>query len=310
MTSEILPVFLNAAAGRARDDAHAGLLAALNAVHVDAGIRAIDPREFAAAIRQALATRPAALGVAGGDGSLRAAASALAGRPTALAAFPTGSINHFARRHGIDTVAAAAEAVAGRQIQRVPVGVADDEVFLNTATFGYYAEVVRRRERWRRWLSKWPAAVVAFASLLTRRPHIEIELDIDGERVQRTTPLLWIGLGWGAFPRVHQAAERRERPDLEIAVLRLATRRALAGFIVRMLPQLVLGERPVHDPELELFHARSAIVRAPADLDATMDGELFRLRAPVLVGVLDDALRLFVPPATREASVTGAAAHA
>jgi diacylglycerol kinase family enzyme len=221
---------------------------------------------------------------------MRAAAAVLAGRAAALAPFPGGTLNHFARRYGLPTIEDVATALAAGATRRVPVAVLDDEIFLNTATFGYYAEVVRRRERWRRWLSKWPAAVLAMASLLRRNPAIDVELEVDDRRIRRTTALVWIGLGWGSFPRSHQAAERRQAPDLEVAVLRVTSRRELVGFLLRMIPRLVRSERPVNDPALELFHARSVILAGPHALHATMDGERFELSAPVFMAVLDDAL--------------------
>ena len=52
------------------------------------------------------------LGVAGGDGSMQAAASVLAGGGTVLAPLPTGTLNHFARRLGTPDLATAATAIA------------------------------------------------------------------------------------------------------------------------------------------------------------------------------------------------------
>mgnify|MGYP006186398131 CR=1 FL=1 len=56
----------------------------------------------------------------------------------------------------------------------------DDRVFLNTATFGVYAEVVRRRERLRPWLSKWPAAALALLLWLVRLRRLEVAAEFTG----------------------------------------------------------------------------------------------------------------------------------
>jgi diacylglycerol kinase family enzyme len=291
-----LPVFVNAAAGRRGDEVWPSLVAALRAAGVDPELRPVEPKRLARGVAGLAGDdAPEVIGVSGGDGSLRAAAAALSGTASALAVFPTGTLNHFARRYGVDDLEIAARAAAAARISHVPLGVVDDDFFLNTVTFGFYAEVVRRRERWRRILRKWPAAGLALATLVARLPTIEIDLVVDGEPLRRTTPLLWIGLGYGAFPRAHEAAERRRTPDLEVAILRTPTRRAAAAFVARLVPRLVQSERPLEDPALELLHARSVLVRAPATLDATMDGEIFRFDAPVLVSVQDRALRLVTP---------------
>jgi diacylglycerol kinase family enzyme len=290
-----LAVFVNAAAGRHGDAVWAPLARALRAARVEPALLPVDPQQLRDVVAAAARSAPRIIGVSGGDGSLSAGAAALAGGATALAVFPTGTLNHFARRYHIADLDAAARAVAGGRIERVPVGVVDDDIFLNTLTFGYYAEVVRRRERWRRWVRKWPAAAVAIASLLARAPHIDVVLDVDGQRVQRSTALLWIGVGWGTFPRAHDAAERRARPDLEVALLRPTTRRGLVAFMLRLIRMLVTSDRPVSDPALEILHARSIIVRGPEQLDTTMDGEIRVRRAPVYIGVREHALRLVVP---------------
>jgi diacylglycerol kinase family enzyme len=191
----------------------------LHRAGLSAQVRAVTPQRLPAAIRAA-ALRGGAVGVCGGDGTLMAAANVLAGSGAALAPVPTGTLNHFARRAGIDDIPAAARAIlAGRTIE-VPVGVLDDRIFLNTATFGLYADIVRRRERLRPWLTKWPAAAVALATRLLTMRRLRVTLDVGGERLERLTPLVWVGVGWGSFPRVHEAPEHRASPDLEIVVLR------------------------------------------------------------------------------------------
>ena len=52
------------------------------------------------------------IGVSGGDGPLQTAAAVLHGSGTTLVPIPGGHLNHFARRLGLDSPAAAAEAAA------------------------------------------------------------------------------------------------------------------------------------------------------------------------------------------------------
>ncbi|MDP9348847.1 MAG: hypothetical protein M3P24_06865, partial [Gemmatimonadota bacterium] len=168
-------------------------------------------------------------------------------------------------------------------------------VFLNTATFGLYADVVRRRERLRRWLGKWPAAAVAFALRVVRMRRLEVVLDVDGKRLYRKTPLVWVGVGWGSFPRVHEAPEWRRSPDLEIVVLRPRGRFGVVGLLLRFVRHLLRGQRPVEDPALEVLHARQVLIRARRRIGVTLDGEVLRARSPVFVAVQDEALRVVTP---------------
>jgi diacylglycerol kinase family enzyme len=186
---------------------------------VPAWVTAVKPAALAEWVSDA-AKRNRVVAVCGGDGTLMAAAESLAGSDTVLAPVPTGTLNHFARRIGLNDVAAAARAIREGVTTQVPLGIADDRIFLNTATFGLYADVVRRREHLRRWLTKWPAAAVAMIARLITMRRLRVTLEVEGERLERLTPLVWVGVGWGSFPRVHQAPERRETPDLEIVVVR------------------------------------------------------------------------------------------
>jgi diacylglycerol kinase family enzyme len=290
-----LPLFVNATAGRRGSASPGRVEAACRAHGVACRTVQVEPARLGESVGHAAGQHPL-IGVAGGDGSLRAAAAALAGRDSALVPFPTGTLNHFARRHGFNTVDHGAAAAAGGQVRQVPLGVLDDEFFLNTATFGYYSEVVRRRERLRPWLGKWPAAAVAIGTLLLKMPRFEVELEFEGRSIYRRTALVWIGVGWGSFPRAHEAVDRRATPDLEVAVLRAGSRAAMLGFGARLVPQLFRSERPMTDPALEIHHARSVLIRGAHRLHVTMDGERFRFRPPVYVGVQDDGLRMVIAP--------------
>jgi diacylglycerol kinase family enzyme len=297
VTPPVLPVFVNATAGRDGTGTAARLAHALRAARVAADIVEVPPSGLAHAVAAGVAAGVPRLGVAGGDGSLRTAAALLAGSRTVLVPFPSGTLNRFARRHGLETLERAAAAAAANEPRRVSLGVLDDELFLNTTTIGYYADVVRRRERLRPWLSKWPAAAVAFLTLALRWPRLSVELEMGDEQIRRTTSLVWIGVGWGSFPHTHQAVDRRGAPDLEVAILRADSRRALFGLLLRLLPQLVRSDPPISDPALELYHTRSLIIRAPHGVNVTMDGERFRLQPPLYIGVQDLALRIARCPA-------------
>ena len=234
------------------------------------------------------------VGVAGGDGTARTAANALVGSSTVLAMFPTGTLNHFSRRIGLHTVEDTADAIAEGRIQRIAVGMVEDEVFLNTATFGLYADVVRKRERLRGWLGKWPAALVGFMIAIARYRPIEVTLEIGGRSIVRRTALVWVGLGYGSFPVVPEASERRTMPDLEVAILRARNRPQLFALGARTSMAILRGRRPFRDDAVEIMHTRSFVLHSEHRIGITLDGEIVHGREPLHVTVRDDALRAVV----------------
>lgn len=126
-----------------------------------------------------------ALGIAGGDGSVNAAARAALDAGLPLAVLPAGTLNHFARELGVGSVAAALDAVRDGRGAAVDVASATiegggREIFLNNASIGGYPEMVAAREQLEESLGKWPAMLVALARIL--RDSEPVLVEVDGER--------------------------------------------------------------------------------------------------------------------------------
>lgn len=298
----MLEILVNAAAGSAGDDLEPRLREAFGAAGVAVEVVAVEPAGLAGEVARRADAGAEVVAVAGGDGSLVTAAGELAGRETALLPVPAGTLNHFARRLGIpDFETAAATAVGGRRV-RVPLGAVGERVFLNTATFGLYADVVRRRDRSR--LPKWPAAALAIGWRLARLRRLAVTLEAAGERRRYRTPLVWIGLGWGSFPLPHEAP-LEEWPDLEVAVLEPRNRAALLALFGRLFVHLLRRERP--EPvdatvrgrgerrSLDLWHTDRLHLDAGGPIGVTLDGEVLRLEPPVEVTLHADPLTVLAP---------------
>ncbi|PYC74495.1 phosphoesterase [Streptomyces tateyamensis] len=123
----------------------------------------------------------AALGVAGGDGTVNAAALLAAERGLPLAVFPGGTLNHFTADLGIHSVQHTADAVVnghggsvdlGRITPKGAAGAEEGEpepaYFLNTFSIGVYPELVRARESLEKHLGKWPALAIGLVRVLAQ----------------------------------------------------------------------------------------------------------------------------------------------
>ena len=290
-----IPVFFNPRAGLGGQEDAGPLTDALRDAGVPAKPRAAPVGGLAAAIAGTVAEGAAVIGVSGGDGTLLTAANVLAGSETVLAPFPAGTLNHFARRLGLETLPLAARALSAGRTVRVPLGVMDDQLFLNTATFGLYADVVRRREHWRPLLRKWPAALIAFVQTLARSRPMTVSLEVAGEQIVCETPLVWVGVGWGSFPFVHESPDERALPDLEIVIVRPGSRLGAILLVLRMLLFLRDRERLRDDRALQFVHARQLVIRAHGHVGVTLDGEIMRADSPIYVGIQEGALSVRVP---------------
>jgi undecaprenyl-diphosphatase len=126
--------------------------------------------------------RAKALGVAGGDGSVAAAAAVALAHGLPLAVLPAGTLNHFARDIGLETAQDAVDAVVSGSAARVDVADVNGTPFLNTSSIGAYPDMVRRRDRLSGRLGKWMAMTVAVAQVLrTQQP---IDVVVNGRRLR------------------------------------------------------------------------------------------------------------------------------
>jgi undecaprenyl-diphosphatase len=129
--------------------------------------------------------------VAGGDGSVAAAAAVALEHGLPLAVIPAGTLNHFARDVGVATPPEAVDAVLGGAAVRVDVAEVNGTPFLNTASIGSYPEMVRRRDRLSGRMGKWAALTVAAAQVL--RHGSPVELEVNDQRISAW--ILFVGNG-------------------------------------------------------------------------------------------------------------------
>jgi diacylglycerol kinase family enzyme/membrane-associated phospholipid phosphatase len=135
--------------------------------------------------------RARALGVAGGDGSVAAAAAVALEFGLPLAVVPAGTLNHFARDIGVATPPEAVAAVVRGEAVQVDVAEVNGVPFLNTASIGSYPEMVERRDRLSGRLGKWAALTVAAAQVL--RHGSPVELEVNGRQISAW--ILFVGNG-------------------------------------------------------------------------------------------------------------------
>lgn len=290
-----LPLIVNPSAGRRGADA-ARIAAVFARAGVDVDARAVPPDRLERAVRAALEGGAPAIAVAGGDGTLRTAAEVLAGTGAALLPVPAGTLNHFARRMGIGTVASAARAAAGGRTVSVALGAAGDAVFLNTFTCGLYAPVIRRREALRARWGRWGGAVLAAWSALRDLPPLDAAVAADGRVHRGPFVLAWAGMGRDSFPHAWDAPAGTRAETLELVLVR-----ARRGGPVRGVPwrEMVRAARTAGttDPDaaVAVLHVPGFRVDALGGLDVTLDGEARSLDPPLAVSVRPAALRVVVP---------------
>ena len=229
-----------------------------------------------------------AIGVAGGDGSVNCAARIALEHKKPLIVVPGGTLNHLARDLGLDDPEQSIEAVRAGHAIAMDVARIDGHVFLNTASFGSYPELVDAREKLESKIGKWPALILALIRVLRRGSITDVE--IDGER--RRIWMIFIG-----NCRYHPsgfAPSWRERLDdgkLDIRIIDASAPLARTRLIASILTGR-LGRCRIYEQRLaERLEVRSL----EGSLRLARDGEVFDGPESFVVEKVDDPLTVYAP---------------
>jgi undecaprenyl-diphosphatase len=278
-------VFVNDRSGaNAAEDDPAGLIAT---GLPGADVKACAPEDLDAAITREVESGARWVGVAGGDGTIRSAAERLVGTSCALLPVPMGTLNHFARQLGIETLADAAEAMTGVS-QPVDVGEVNGHVFVNNASVGLYPLLVEGRERRMGRLPKRFADLAALTEELGKGHRLTVCLD--DSPVQ--TWMVFVGNNRycsGLF----SITERARLTDgiLNVRLVRAEGRLSRARVLLA-----AIAKRLRESPLVESREVTEIVMDpTPREVSVALDGEVIELRAPLRFRSRPGALLVRVP---------------
>jgi len=293
-----VPVLLNRDGGAlAADPKLADRVAeALKSAGVDVEVELLSGGDCAVRCRAAAERKDPLLIVGGGDGTISAAASALAGTDTLLGVLPLGTLNHFARDLKLPTdLDEAAKLIAAGKDRRVDIGEMNGRVFINNSAIGLYPLMVVDRDIQRRRLgrSKRLAMIVASLRSLVRFNRHRLTLTVNEEQTGRVdTPLLFVG---NNDYRVDIGApgqrERLDAGELSVLVMRKKTR---SGMLAASLRAFIGRSRADDMVRLDgVKRLRVAALRPR--LAVSLDGEVVRAEPPLEYKIRSKALRVIAP---------------
>jgi len=280
-----LVIVVNPSAGSSRDKADE-----LRTELPDAEVLELDDGgDLETALHQAV-NSGCAIGVAGGDGSVNAAAALAAKHDKPLMVVPGGTLNHFAYALGLESVADAAQAVRDGRAAAVDRGLIAEQTFVNTASIGSYVDLVDARERLEDRIGKWPAVVVALWGVLRHAEPLDLELD--GQRLK-----VWmIFIGNCRYHPYGFAPSWRERLDdgeLDIRIVHGTEPWARARLFVSVLTGRLARcgayeQRFVKEMHVKSLDGRLRLARDGETFDGPEEFTICKAPAPLLVYVPND----------------------
>ncbi|MFE2727418.1 diacylglycerol/lipid kinase family protein [Kitasatospora sp. NPDC059327] len=238
--------------------------------------------------RRAVAEGADLLGVAGGDGTQALVAEVAAEHDLPFLVISAGTRNHFAMDLGLDrgNPAACLDALTDGEELRVDLGVVGGRTFVNTASFGAYAEIVQSPE-YRD--AKAGSALDALPGLLLGNAGHPLEVVLaDGTRLTAQQALLVSNNPYTA-PEPTAVGNRRPRLDgATLGVVGIRVGNASQAAAVALRGGRAAGLRALTAPRV--------VVDADTErIAVAVDGEALRLPTPVTCAVRPGALRVLVP---------------
>ncbi|MFI2433350.1 diacylglycerol/lipid kinase family protein [Streptomyces sp. NPDC018693] len=243
------------------------------------------PQDVVALAHTAVSEGADLLGVAGGDGTQALVASVAAEYGIPFLVISAGTRNHFAMDLGLDRddPAAGLDALTDGVELRVDLGFAGGYPFVNNASFGAYAEVIRS-PAYRG--DKIGTALELLPDLLTRRRGAQLTAHASGRVLADPHAVLVSNNAYRTDDPL--GLGRRERLDsglLGVLGIRVDSAAEAAGLLLHPEPE-----------GLVLLTAREVVVHSDRpELEVGIDGEAVRLPAPVRCAVAPGALRVRVP---------------
>ncbi|MGY0005285.1 diacylglycerol/lipid kinase family protein [Micromonospora sp. I033] len=231
----------------------------------------------------------------GGDGTVMACVTALAGTDVALAVLPQGTGNLLAANLGLSNdLAAGLQVAVERGMRRLDVGVVGDQCFAVMAGMGFDAQMLDSTSETTKKRIGWPAYLVGAAKHLRDRPmRVSIRID-DGpplRRRARSVLVANVGRLQGGVRLLTDA-----EPDdgwLDVAVL---TPRTLGHWLA--MGWAVLRRRG-SVPRMEVLRGRKVVITSNRAQPRQLDGDLIEPGRSLKARIRPESLWLCVPRPAR-----------
>lgn len=262
------------------------------------------PRDAERAARAAAEAGCDVVVAGGGDGTVTEVVNGLVGTQAALGVLPLGSGNDFARTLGLPkNPAAAADLLLQGRRERVDLGRIRDRFFVNIASAGLDAEIVRTMNEDLRHLRGSVAYFWATMTTILRFNPTEFLLDLDGRQVQMKALLVAVANGrfYGGGMKIAPEADVSDGL-FDVCILGELSR----PDFLKSFPTVYAGKHLTH-PKITLLRAQRVRVDClgtEPKLSGQADGEMIG-QVPFEFAVEPQALEVYVPGAAAEPRIVG-----
>lgn len=266
-------------------------------------LTATDPSRLSELVDRAIGSDCDMVIVAGGDGTVNAAAQRVAGTDKTLGILPSGTLNHLSQDLGIpQELDGAISVLSDGEPVEIDIGEVNGHSFMCSSVIGFASRLARQREHWRGRLNpvRWARVLAHLSRTMYRDPVIEVAV-ADPKPLTLRTRHLTVAVG----NYVDEPGRLFVRTELDSGYLGLyAIPKPSPGKVLKLFATALMG-RWRADPEITAERVRDATISSDRkQVRVLNDGEILLLDLPVEYRIRHRALRVMRARAATEAATS------
>lgn len=207
----------------------------------------------------------------GGDGTLLEVANGIVGSDLLLGVLPAGTGNDFARALGVpSSIKEALTLLTKREKRLIDVGMLENLFFVNVASVGFDAEIIRDILKFKRFIPGRAAYYVAALIKFFTFKFKDITLSIDGEKLQSKVLLVAIANG------THYGGGMNVNPNgiLEDGYLDVIVVNSLPRYKIPFLMLKFIKGTYQDLPYVDIYRCKEITIESEDDLVINADGDI------------------------------------
>lgn len=250
-------------------------------------------------LQQARMANPSGIIVAGGDGTLNTAVNVLRGSHIPLGILPCGTFNYFARYLMLPTadMDQAIDLAFNAPARAIDLPSINDHLFLNNASLGLYAGVLKERERHTAWFGRRRWVAVLSGLLTALRPYHRHRFTIEIEQkpaLYQNSALIFCGHNPLQLENyhLHHATQTPHNP-LSLFVMPALSRWGMFKLACRIALRRFVE---VSWQDLPYYQGKNFVISVKKRrLRVAVDGELWTMRPPIRLNMVTQAAWIRCP---------------
>lgn len=286
---------LNSRSGNGQRDDIAKQIANLTKGIADVDIlEAGEGEQLETLVDRAVAAHSDIVVAVGGDGTVSAVASKLAGTDIAMGVLPLGTLNHFAKDLNIPPeLEKAIATVLHGNVAAVDVAEVSGRVFVNNSSLGLYPQIVLRRQALQRGgQGKWMAFLQASLAVFKRHSFMTVRLKADAKEMVRRTALVFVGNNLYTL----SGLDAGTRESVTTGKLCLYVTRHQSRWSLALLAIKSLSGRLERGADLDALSTEGLIIDVQRPVvNVALDGEVVAMKPPLHYRARPGALRVLTP---------------